>query len=117
MPCGLVGRYQHLEKHTVSIFRAEDIEFCNFKIHHYNFLSAIMLCHLQLLGLKDGNTLVALQTSDSSSQLENMSSGQFLVVADPAQLAALEVCSLLSFYVSLSWLLLRAWLLLFILLA
>lgn len=61
------------------------------------FLSAIMLYHLQLLGLKDGNTLVALQTSDGSCPLENVSSGQFLVVADPAQLAALEVCSLLSF--------------------
>jgi hypothetical protein len=24
MPCELVGRYQLLEKHTVSIFRAED---------------------------------------------------------------------------------------------
>jgi hypothetical protein len=23
-PCGLVGRYQHSEEHTVSIFRAED---------------------------------------------------------------------------------------------
>ncbi|KDR21671.1 zinc finger protein 76-like [Zootermopsis nevadensis] len=43
-----------------------------------------------LLGLKDGNTLVALQTSDGSCPLENVSSGQFLVVADPAQLAALE---------------------------
>ncbi|PNF37117.1 Zinc finger protein 76 [Cryptotermes secundus] len=43
-----------------------------------------------LLGLKDGNTLVALQTSDRSSQLDNVSEGQFLVVADPAQLAALE---------------------------
>jgi hypothetical protein len=56
------------------------------------------MCCLQFLGLKDGNTLVALQTSDSSSQLEDVSSGQFLVVADPAQLAALEVCSLLNFY-------------------
>jgi hypothetical protein len=52
------------------------------------------LCFLQLLGLKDGNTLVALQTSDRSSQLDSVSQGQFLVVADPTQLAALEVCSI-----------------------
>ncbi|PSN33794.1 hypothetical protein C0J52_19500 [Blattella germanica] len=42
------------------------------------------------LGLKDGNTLVALQTSDSSNQLENVSQGQFLVVADPSHFASLE---------------------------
>jgi len=49
------------------------------------------ICLLQLLGLKGSNTLVGLQTSDTSSQ------GQFLVVADPAQLAALEVCSVHPF--------------------
>lgn len=49
-------------------------------------------CLLQLLGLKDSNTLVTLQTSDRSSHLENVSPGQFLVVADPVQLAALQVC-------------------------
>lgn len=43
-----------------------------------------------LLGLKDTNTLVTLQTSDRSSHLENVSAGQFLVVADPVQLAALQ---------------------------
>ncbi|KAJ4427724.1 hypothetical protein ANN_25376, partial [Periplaneta americana] len=43
-----------------------------------------------LLGLKDGNTLVALQTSDSSTQLENVQEGQFLVVTDSSQLAALQ---------------------------
>ncbi|KAJ9595010.1 hypothetical protein L9F63_013676 [Diploptera punctata] len=39
------------------------------------------------IGIKDGNTLVALQATDSS---EGMSEGQFLVMADPSQIAALE---------------------------
>ncbi|XP_067008923.1 zinc finger protein 143 [Anabrus simplex] len=46
-----------------------------------------------LLGIsKDGNTLVALEAADGSSHLETLQNtqGQFLVVADSVQLAALE---------------------------